>query len=72
MDEKEFKALQATMPWRHVQMPDPTRMGGLGIRLVVINKNNQEVDLITMCRFLEVITNKLAVKPAPAQESTNA
>lgn len=70
MNEVEFKAIQATMPWRHVSMPD--RQRGIGMRLVVLNKDNQEVDLITMLRFLEVITNKLAVKPAPAQENTNA
>jgi hypothetical protein len=70
MDEVEFKAIQATMPWRHVVMPFDRGM--IGTRIVVLNKHNQEVDLITMCRFLEVITTKLAAKSAPAQESTNA
>jgi hypothetical protein len=69
MDEKEFKALQATMPWRHHILPaGPGMIGG---RIVVVNNQNQEVDLITMCRFLEVITNKLALKVAP-QEKVNA
>lgn len=68
MDEKEFKALQATMPWRHVVYP--AQRGMIGGQVKVINKNGQEVDLLVMCRFLEVITNKLALKPA--EESTNA
>ncbi|MFT4064239.1 hypothetical protein [Paraburkholderia sp.] len=68
MDEKEFKALQATMPWRHVVLP-PQR-GMIGTQIKVINKHGQEVDIITMCRFLEIITTKLAVKPA--EEKANA
>ena len=71
MDETEFKALQATMPWRHVITPAPR--GHIGGQIRVVNCRGQEVDLITMCRFLEVITNKLAItKPAPTQEKTNA
>jgi len=68
MDEKEFKALQATMPWRHHILP--AQRGMIGGQIVVLNNQSQEVDLLTMCRFLEVITNKLAIKPA--QESANA
>jgi hypothetical protein len=68
MDEKEFKGLQATMPWRHVVFP--AARGMIGGQIKVINKHGQEVDLITMCRFLEVITNKLALKPA--EEKTDA
>jgi len=67
MDEKEFKALQATMPWRHVVLP--AQRGMIGGQIMVVNNKNQEVDLLTMCRFLEVITNKLAIKPA--QEKVN-
>jgi hypothetical protein len=67
MDEKEFKALQATMPWRHVIIP--AQRGMIGGQIKVVNKHDQEVDLLSMCRFLDLITNKLAIKPV--EESSN-
>jgi hypothetical protein len=68
MDEKEFKALQSTMPWRQVNLG--LGRGGIGAQIAIINKHGQEVDLIVMCRLLEVITGKLALKPA--EEKSNA
>lgn len=56
MDQKEFDALKATFPWteRLIQ----TGMGGL---VQVIDNRGQEVPVFTMTRFLEMITQKLAV-----------
>lgn len=59
MDKAEFDALKATFPW--TERTIPTKAGGV---VQVIDRNGNEVPLFTMTRFLEMITTKLAVKPA--------
>ena len=63
MGQTEFEQLKATFPW--TERTIPTRVGGV---VQVIDRNGQEVPLFTMTRFLEMITNKLANKPAEAEE----
>lgn len=58
MNEQEFKALKATMPW-HEQVFQTPR-GGI---VQVIDNQGREVPLFTMTRFLAMITEKLA-RPA--------
>lgn len=51
MNSGEFEKLRQTFPWReHV----------FGPRVMVLDKNNQEVPIFTMTAFLAFITNKLA------------
>ena len=59
MSPVEFEKLKATFPWTERTLP--TRSGGL---VQVIDANGQEVPIFTMTRFLEMITKKLAAKPA--------
>lgn len=59
MDQAEFDKLKATFPW--VERTLQTRNGGL---VQVIDANGNEVPLFVMTRFLEMITAKMAAKPA--------
>lgn len=55
MSPDEYAALKVTMPWRHEITP--TAKGG-NIRL--LDKNGNEVPLISMVAFMEYITGKIA------------
>lgn len=57
MDEKEFKTLQASFPWTHVQIATSS-----GMLYRVLNNRGEEVPIPTMITFLEVITAKLVSK----------
>lgn len=59
MDQAEFEQIKATFPW--TERVFQTRSGGI---VQVIDCNGNEVPLFTMTRFLEMITRKLAAKPA--------
>lgn len=56
VSDEEFKALKAGMPWReHVfQIP------GKGGIVQILDKNNLEVPLFIIAKFLIMITNKLS------------
>jgi len=55
MNDEEFQAVKATMPWTERMFRTPK--GGL---VQVIDKNGAEVPMFTMTRFLVMITNKIA------------
>lgn len=64
MNDDQFKAAKATMPWtEHVFQT------GRGNIIQVIDNRGQEVPLFTMTAFLALITRKLST---PAQETQNA
>ena len=64
MNQEEFDAIKATFPWRDQIVP--TTRGGL---VRVIDKNGNEVPIFTMTRFLAMITEKLAAKPANKEQA---
>jgi hypothetical protein len=57
MNDEQFKAIKATMPWteRSIQVP-----GSRQIIVQIIDNRGQEVPLFTMTAFLTMITAKLA------------
>lgn len=55
MNPDNYAALKATMPWRHEITP--TTKGG-NIRL--LDKDGNEVPLISLVVFMEYITGKIA------------
>lgn len=56
MNDDQFKAAKATMPWtEHVFQT------GRGNIIQVIDNRGQEVPLFTMTAFLKLITAKLAI-----------
>jgi hypothetical protein len=55
MNEAEYQAVKATMPWKERVFQTPK--GGL---VQMIDKNGVEVPLFTMTRFLIMITAKIA------------
>jgi len=64
MSEEEFAALRTTFPWREVSIRG--HRGGPNLRIV--NVQMQEIDLLQMCAFLEMITTRLA-GPTESKES---
>ena len=62
MTDEQFAALRATMPWRE-HVTNTAR----GAVIQIIDRNNQEVPLFAMARFLVYITNRL-ITTAPTKE----
>lgn len=57
MTDQEFNEIRKTFPWTAQQIVTP---GGGLVR--VINCLGQEVPIFTMTAFMELMTNRLAVK----------
>jgi len=66
VNEQEFKALKATMPW--TERVFNTNKGGL---VQIIDNAGNEVPIFTMTRFLVMITDKLARGAATEKEPEN-
>lgn len=67
MNETTFKELQATMPWRQHSFQTPKGQ----VIIQIINKFGQEVQLLTMVAFIEMITAKLAARTEKEPENAD-
>lgn len=61
MDQTEFETIQATFPWTE-RILNINGMGGL---IQVIDRNGNEVPILTMTKFLQMITRRLEQKQQP-------
>ena len=55
MNNEEYERLKATMPWRH-----EVHKNGKGALIKLLDKDGQEVPLISLVHFMEFITGKIA------------
>lgn len=55
MTKAELKALKETMPWRYESKPD-----GIGMRIIIYDKNNNEVDLAKLIQFVCLVSRTIS------------